>query len=350
MTSRVALVVGVGKYEAPYRALKCCPPSAIDVFKLLTSDQFGQCEPDPRSILITDEHEPINPARIFGAVDTILGSLHPGDMFIFYFCGHGDLSENKLFLMTSKSKRAQDGYNVSTLMERLGNYNLANAIIIVDACFSQALFNAIKDWGQSRLPDNCGLLASAGHFQIAEEDSTEGKTRFSFYFCEGIENGCAEIAPADSHIITLDAMKTFVSKQLFTRYGANAQKIQLLTMGSMEKLWISKRKNGAAQYVPPKAIIDQVNVLQIFQKAQVSPKQCTAVLGQLKFIRENLNIPIQKIDTEYRVREQIDHLVKRIEKHRMSGRKDISKADERAGILSDLQALFSEYNKARFIH
>ena len=59
---------------------------------------------------------------------------------------------------------------------------------------------------------------------------------------------------------------------------------------------------------------------------------------------------IQKIDTEYRVKEQIDHLVKRIEKHRMSGRKDISKADERAGILSDLQALFSEYNKARFIH
>ena len=350
MTIRVALVVGLGQYEMPYRPLKYCPPSATEVFNLLTSNEFGQCEPDPKSILITDTRSSVSNSEIYNAVDTILNTLSPRDMFVFYFCGHGDLVENKLFLMTNASKRAQDGYSLSILMERLGNYNQANAIIIIDACFSQSMFNAIKDWGQTRLPENCGLMASAGQLQYAEEDVSIGRTRFSHYFCEGIQNGCGETAPVDSITITLETMKGYIGKQLSIRYGEKVQSIHLLSMGDMNKLWIAKRDNQISTYIPPMPVVNIDKILQTFQKNSVSPKECDEALHQLKSMREKVDIIIEKIDVRYRVRGRIDELVRKIEKHRNSGRKDASKTANKEAILRDLESLNTEYNWNRSGH
>lgn len=345
MAVRRALVIGLGEYQSPYRPLQYCPPSATEVFDLLTSEEFGQCESVPNSILLTDTHNRITNTEIYNSVDSILFNLSPKDLFIFYFCGHGDLIENKLFLMTNSSQRAQDGYSLSFLMERLGNYNLANTIIIIDACFSRTMFNAIKDWGQTSLPDNCGLMASAGRLQYAEEDPLIKKSRFSHFFCEGIQNGCAETAPPNSVSITLETMKTYITKQLSIRYGDNAQDIHLLTIGDVNKLWISKRGNSNQPYNPPKPVANFDRILQTFQKASVSPKECDDVLRALRNVREKLDVVIEKIDARYRIEGEIDKLIKKIEGHRNSGRRDASKAAEKEAILRDIQLLISEYNK-----
>jgi hypothetical protein len=349
MAARTALVIGLGQYKTPYRLLKFCPPSATDVFRLLISNDFGQCSPS-KSVLLTDTQDCITNTEIYNSIDTILSTLIPKDMFIFYFCGHGDLVENKLFLMTNSSQRAQDGFSLSILMERLGNYNLANTIIVIDACFSQSMFNAIKDWGQTNLPDNCGLMASAGHFQYAEADLTIKKSRFSHFFCEGIQNGCAETAPTSSTFITLEMMKEYITKQLLIRYGNDTQDIHLLSIGDINKLWIAKRNDQNLTYIPPKPLINLDMILQVFQKTSVSPKECDEALHQLKGIRERLDVAIEKIDARYRIRGKIDDLIKKIEKHRNSGRKDASKTTEREAILRDLQLLISEYNKSRSAH
>jgi hypothetical protein len=352
MASRVALVAGIGQYKSPYPSypsLQYCAPSAKEVFELLTSPEFGQCAPAPASKLLTDaDGETITPGVLFDAVEQIVAPLKSDDLFLFYFSGHGDISGSNLFLMTPGSKVAQDGYSFSSLMNRLGERNALNTILVVDACFSRAMFNSIKAWGQGRMPDRMGLMASAGYMQRAWEDNALGRTLFSFYFCEGIRNGCAGYASAEKSVIMPDTMTQYINDQLRANHGEYAQEADLFQMGKMKQLWIAKRDPQAQTARPPKPIFSFAEIIKTFRKEYILPKESDKVLNYLNLIRWNLNIPPAKTHIKSSIEEQIDELIPRIADFRTEGREKSSQADQKKGKISEsLQILHHDLERAK---
>lgn len=338
MPSRKALVVGIGQYKSlypSYPSLQYCAPSAQEVFELLTSPDVGQCDPDCSKLLHDAEGETVTRSLLSETIEQMVASLEGDDLFLFYFSGHGDLLGDSLFLMTAGARAAQDGYSFSTLMNRLGERNVLSAILIVDACFSRAMFNSMKNWGQGRMPDHLGLMASAGYMQRAWEDNALGRTLFSFYFCEGLRNGCAGYPSAEKSMITLDTMKQYINDQLRSNHGEYAQQADLSQIGETKQLWVATRDPQVQTARSPRTAFSLAEILRTFKKEYILPKECDKVLDYLHLIRWNLNIPPAKTHIKKRIEEQIDELIPIIAGFRSEGREKSSRADQKKEKISE---------------
>lgn len=344
MSRRIALVFGIGKYEH-YQPLKYSYCSVKEVFQLLISKEYGQCEPEPTSKLITDEAgEKITTSMMFGAIEEALSKLEISDEFIFYYSGHADLVRNSLFLIASGTKKPQDGFKFSTLISRLGQKTVTSSILIVDACHSEAMIGALQNWGDGRTPEKLGLLASAGYLQQAMEDDESGRTRFSKYFCEGIKNGCGG---AVKDKITLDNLSKYIDTCIRSEYGELAQKSKPCLIGHSDDLWIAKRNFNSyhpdiEETFAEQKIVSIAEIIDIFGRDFVLREECDYAIAYLGKLLNNLPITPKNIFQIYKLRPKLKELIPRIENFRKICRSITAQAQadsERKRILSQLQSL-----------
>lgn len=134
---RWAIVIGAGKYET-LGELRYAPADARDFAKLLVEDY--KFRPESVTKLIDEPNvKPPTVANIRKQLDETLGDprLNKGDLFIFYFSGHGVGTAKGDYLCptdATKDNITEVGLPVKEVIERIVKAGLRNVLVITDAC------------------------------------------------------------------------------------------------------------------------------------------------------------------------------------------------------------------------
>ena len=139
--NRWAVVIGVSKYSDEIGQLKYTAKEARQFASALTDTlQFDQ----DKVKLLADEGKPEEAPtaeHILGTLDKVLADkrLDKGNLFIFYFSGHGVATPKGDFLLPSDTKKdqiEQMGVPVRDVVARIVKAGLKNVLFIADACRS----------------------------------------------------------------------------------------------------------------------------------------------------------------------------------------------------------------------
>lgn len=232
MTRRIALVIGINKYQH-YNHLEYCASSARAVYDLLVDEKYGGCNQE-LSKLFAEADKDLTTINMFQLVRDTVKSLNVADQLIFYFTGHGLLNtDDTLALITSDAKDAASGYQFSHLVTDLRNHNLSKGILIIDSCHSAAMRKSIgnlmsNSWKPSKIPNGFVFMASTDQYEgdeglYAHLDDNLGLTIFSHFFCQGITTG----ANSKNEYVTLLELQEYINENIEIKYPASRQKAQI---------------------------------------------------------------------------------------------------------------------------
>lgn len=135
-----ALVIGASDYKELGKLRFAA--SDARAFSQALVDGYGF---DPATVRVLadggDPKDAPSSANILGALDALLKDrrLDQGDLFVFYFAGHGAGIEGGDYLLPTDATKAtmgQVGVNVKDIIERFVKSGLKNVLIVADACRS----------------------------------------------------------------------------------------------------------------------------------------------------------------------------------------------------------------------
>ena len=173
-------------------------------------------------------------ANIEAAFNEIIKQARPQDAFVFYYAGHGVMSESDdknpadFYLVPYEVVRIYgddgslrtNGIAARNLRDLLKNVHAQKQLIILDACESGGAVESIAMRGASeekaimQLARSAGVavLASAGQDQVATEFSKLGHGVFTYALLKGL-SGEADGAPRDGKI-TIKELEAYINDQV----------------------------------------------------------------------------------------------------------------------------------------
>ncbi len=173
-------------------------------------------------------------ANIEAAFNEIIKQARPQDAFVFYYAGHGVMSESDdknpadFYLVPYEVVRiygddgslASNGIAARNLRELLKNVRAQKQLIILDACESGGAVETIAMRGASeekaimQLARSAGVavLASAGQDQVATEFGKLGHGVFTYALLKAL-SGEADGAPRDGKI-TIKELEAYINDQV----------------------------------------------------------------------------------------------------------------------------------------
>jgi uncharacterized caspase-like protein len=137
--NRWAMVIGVSKYSEDVGALRYTAKEAREFAASLKNDlQFD----DSNLKLLADDGKPDEAptsARVLASLDSLLKDrrLDKGNLFIFYFSGHGVATPHGDYLLPADAKKGhfeEMGVPVREVIGRIVGAGLKNVLFITDAC------------------------------------------------------------------------------------------------------------------------------------------------------------------------------------------------------------------------
>jgi len=185
------LVIGAGNYDT-LGTLRYAPADARAFGRSLVEDFRFQPESVTR---LTDDDATTRPtvANIRAALDKVLADprLNKGDLFIFYFSGHGIGTPKGDFLCPTDAtidNVAEVGLPVKEVMERFVKAGLKNVLVIADACrggekntFGEEL-NRLSDQA------NIGVMLGCQPGSRSYQWSRMGHGYFTYHLLEALKN------------------------------------------------------------------------------------------------------------------------------------------------------------------
>ena len=177
--------------------------------------------------------------NIFNALDELSQTIRPGDVFMFYYAGHGSMVENKFFFIPTESvslyqydKLTDESIYAGQILEKLKNIQALKQLVILDACQSGgstellAQRGAMEEKAMAQLSRSTGVhvLAAAGSEQFATEVNSLGHGLFTYTLLEAL-TGKANGAPKDGKV-TVYELKAYLNDQvpdLTTKYKGSLQ-------------------------------------------------------------------------------------------------------------------------------
>ena len=162
---------------------------------------------------------------IEAAFDKIIKQAKPRDVFVFYYAGHGAMSEGDdktaadfylvpydvVRIFGDSGSLTTKGIAAHDLREMLRKVKALKQLIVIDACESGGAVETIAMRGPSeekaiaQLARSAGVavLASAGQTQVATEFAKLGHGVFTYALIKGL-NGEADGSPKDGKVTVLE--------------------------------------------------------------------------------------------------------------------------------------------------
>ena len=125
---RAALFVGINDYNKPLSSLKCARPDADTLYALFL--------PHYTPGMVEYLHD-VDDNAIIKSVKNIMGKLEPGDLFFFYFAGHGVEEHGKHLLLSSQAELLGDEWDNALSVNKLKHLTQKNGVqtvIVIDSC------------------------------------------------------------------------------------------------------------------------------------------------------------------------------------------------------------------------
>lgn len=152
--------------------------------------------------------------RILSAIDSLSLQVQPEDVFIFYYAGHGGVSDGEFYFIPTdnvslyqKSKLDKSAISAKLLQEKFQKIKALKQIILLDACHAGASTEVLAQRGSSSekalaqmsRSEGIHVLAAAGSEQQATEFGSLGHGVFTYVLIEAI-SGKADGAPKDGKV------------------------------------------------------------------------------------------------------------------------------------------------------
>jgi len=185
--------------------------------------------------------------RILESLDRISREAGPGDVFSFYFAGHGSVAGGEFFFVTHENVRLyeeqalrRDALSMTVLQDRLEKIQALKQLVVVDACQSGAVAESLSYRGAAeekalaQLHHSTGVhvLASAGSEQFAAEFAELGHGVFTYALISGM-SGEADGVPRDGKV-TIFEIKGYLDDRvpaLTAHHRGEAQYPNTFSMG-----------------------------------------------------------------------------------------------------------------------
>jgi WD40 repeat protein len=218
------LAVGINQYKNQRMSLNYAKPDA---------ESFGQLMDAKGSSLFksiqlhTLYDEQATREKILKKLDELSGQIHPEDVFIFYYAGHGSMVDNQFYFIPTETLRLYDaatlnkeGIEAVVLQEKFSHIKALKQLIIMDACQSGGSVELLATRGASeekaiaQLSRSAGIhvMASAGSEQFATEFAELGHGLFTYVLIRALQ-GEADGAPKDGKV-TIYELKSFIDDQV----------------------------------------------------------------------------------------------------------------------------------------
>lgn len=221
------IVIGINNYKNPKYNLNYASADASSFKDEIQQNNSGIFS-KTKLYFITDQEAMKD--KIEATFNTVIKEAKPQDLFIFYYAGHGVMSDNndkKEFyivpydvtqLYGAEDALAQKGISASELQEFSKNIPAQKQLFILDACQSAGMIDAIAMRGAAeekaiaQLARSTGShwLTASGSEQFAAEFSQLGHGVFTYALLQGLKGGAAN---GDKQI-TVNELKAYLEIQV----------------------------------------------------------------------------------------------------------------------------------------
>jgi hypothetical protein len=230
------MVVGINKYKNPSMQLNYAIADA-KAFKTEIEKDAASVISNVKSYLVYDDDA--SKAGIMNAFNEVQKNSKPQDIFMFYYAGHGVISEkNKEFYLVPNNvtdlknvdaELAQNGIPSKELQNFAININAQKQLFILDACQSAGAFaqlvtndaNQQKNLAVVARSTGTHWIAASGSQQFANEFSQLGHGAFTYVLLQALKGEATK-----NGMITVNGLKGFLQFQvpeLMKKYNGTAQ-------------------------------------------------------------------------------------------------------------------------------
>lgn len=178
-----ALVVGINKY--PFAPLNGCVKDATDFRDLIQTNDDGSAN---FSVLLQTDIQRKSKLK------DLIHDLFAGksETVLFYFSGHGAISELGGYLAIPEHKEFDDGISMNDILTLANKSEATNKIIILDCCHSGAIASPKLNPGSiGHINEGITILTASGQKEVAME--VNGKGVFTNLLLEALKGGAADL-------------------------------------------------------------------------------------------------------------------------------------------------------------
>lgn len=218
------LAIGINQYKNSKLNLNYAKPDAESFSEIMEGKNMKLFKDIKLHTLYDGE---ATRQKILQKLDELQHEIHPEDVFIFYYAGHGSMVDDKFYFIPTESLRLYDAGSLqkeaieaSVLQDRLRHIRALKQLIIMDACQSGGSVELLATRGASeekaiaQLSRSAGIhvMASAGSEQFATEFTELGHGLFTYVLIKALR-GAADGAPKDGKV-TIYELKSYIDDQV----------------------------------------------------------------------------------------------------------------------------------------
>lgn len=210
--SRRALIVGIDSYTN-MSSLSGCAADARSVYGLLKRNQDTTPNYECKMLLASsDDGTKIGRAELREACKELFAPQYPGELLL-YFAGHGILTANGGYLVTSDAVRNDVGVPMQEVVQLALDSRASDILMILDCCHSgdmgnAPLLNAAGNFAAlATLRENMTVIAASRNTQSAAESAGHGA--FTALLLDALDGAAAD------HLgwVTAPSLYSYVERQ-----------------------------------------------------------------------------------------------------------------------------------------
>ena len=182
---RKALIVGINYYEHG-SPLYGCVDDAHAVKAIIERHGDGSVNFDVQLFTGTGTTDTVSRGQIKDYVKKLFSD--DSEIALFYFAGHGHIESSGGYLLSSDSKRGDEGVSLTEILALANESKAKNKIIILDSCHSGIAGTPPTSGNNAVLAEGITILTASTEDQYATEEN--GRGVFTTLFVDAL-NGVA---------------------------------------------------------------------------------------------------------------------------------------------------------------
>lgn len=189
---RKALIAGIDHYQHR-NPLGGCVDDALALRGALAKNGDGTLNFDCEMLLAMDQASAVSRASLRQAAQALFaGNADQIDVALFYFAGHGNVSNTGGYLLGSDVSEASDGLSLNDLVLWANQSQARHRLIFLDCCHSGAAAALAGQPEVSQLADGVTVLTASTARQLSQEQAGGGL--FTGLMVEALLGGAANLA------------------------------------------------------------------------------------------------------------------------------------------------------------